>query len=400
MKLIDFLDKHFGNIRITVKLAKDIYTNRITYSVKNAAFFSGGEIGVVPLRFRDAEEDYIFTKILKVDYRKIKKDMPSCKEIPDFKIQGDLLNLTLFYFAHKFLRAKSLTTPIRNQAAKDCILLFCYRTIAAISSNSFIYLANPEVATLTYETLSNKFILKRLGSWEKYMHYRADSVLDVKRSVHYKYLLRFSDTERFLRIISDTQGRIKATFKLIYKLYVEILEKKEKLERKSSTSEEFDEIELADITSRSGTAIESVVGVAGIWNQFYNVKMTETICTLSSNASATVLTKILHELHTRASSSEAHKVHEYIRHSLAWIFDYLSISKLTPSQQKDVIAVLSYVRSGLSSSRSSDPWLSDIRDATDEIVTKVTKKKDGQTIAIYRSSLLMYLFTLALKTWR
>lgn len=384
-----FFDKHYRHVTINKKLAYDLHKFRVGYSIRNHEFFSGVVLGTVPLYFKDTDVNEVFRNMLDVMPITVTKDFGSCKNIPPFKITGDLFNLTLFWLIHKFL-SSSLPAKIKTSGAMECLLIFNYRTISALTSNGFRYLADPQAAQAAYEKLSNRFILKQTKSWEGYMQYRAEATINDK-SVHWDNLITMANDKKFLYAISDNQGRIADTFKQIYRVYVSVLEENKQLMSTSTVEEAFGEKNIAGIYDNDAARVLAVVNASGNIDNFYRDDIAGILTQLYPVLTKENLREFIRNYSKNTMGPMSKRVNKFTTDSLVWVYDYLSQADLAPSEKKQITIVLSYVRNAISSSRSTNESLAQIRVDGYVLINKLVKT-DKQTALTYRTAMILYLF--------
>ena len=384
-----FFDGHYKHVKVDKKLAYSLHKYRISYSIKNHEFFSGVVLGTVPLYFKDSDVNTLYRNMLDILPITITKDYGSCPSIPPYKITGDLYNLSLFWLIHKFISSK-LPAKVKMDGAIECMLLFNYRTIAALSSNGFRYLADPAAATAAYEKLSNRFILKQTKSWEGYMQYRATNVITTE-SVHWKNLMTMADDKKFLYAISDSQGRIADTFKQIYRVYVSVLENNDSIVSTSTVDEAFGEKDIVGIYGNDATKIQAVVNASNNPTNFYKVEIADILTQLYPVITKSNLATLLRDYSKNTMGRYSKMINSFTSDALVWVYQYLSTSALAPSEKKRLPIVLSYVRRAISSSRSTDPSLLKLRDDGYVLINRLIKT-DKQTTLTYRTVLILYLF--------
>ena len=384
-----FFDGHYRHVKIDKALAFKLHKYRVEYSIKNHEFFSGVLLGTVAVYFKDSDVYVLYREMLDVMPVTITNDFKSCPSIPPYKITGDLYNLSLFWLMHKFL-SSSLPTKVKEDGAKECMLLFNYRTIAALISNGFRYLADPAAAQAAYERLSNRFILKQTKSWEGYMQYRADAVI-TKESVHWDNLHTMANDKKFLYAISDSQGRIADTFKQIYRIYVQVLEDNEKLISTSTVDEAFGEKEIAEIYDNDASRVLAVVNASSNPSNFYRSDIADILIQMYPIVTKSNMTLFIHDYSKGTMGRSSTRINKFTTDALVWVFDYISNSDMTPSEKKQLPVVLSYVRNAVASSRSTDPKLAQLRVDGLFIVNSLIKV-DKQTALTYRTVLILYLF--------
>lgn len=214
-------------------LARKLEQYRLGYVGSNKetiAFYGSPYIGLYNIWFTTAYEHKLVNAILKLDKDKILHDLKAVDHegrsklvpaiYPERKVSGEWFNILLLYLAHLLVDVKH-PTRAGMSAALIPLQLYAYRTLAAVHSNSFRYLGSEAVAKAVYNQLSNKFILKQLKSWDKYIEYRAVATLNL---AHEKNALKLEDDEQALLLLIVTSNAIRSTFKIMYQLYLDIKE--------------------------------------------------------------------------------------------------------------------------------------------------------------------------------
>ena len=391
----ELFDDLFKKVKVSKKLAKKLYKFQVSYVTKNkdhSEFFGGGLIGTVPITFKNSEELNLFNNIFKVDVNDIKNRLKECPSInTSFKVTGDPLNLSIFYLVHRFLSDRKLSSTVKRRAAYDLLMIFNYRTISALHNNGFRFLASPEVSKQAYEELSGRFIIKQCGSWKNYMEIRANKVIDTE-SNHFKSLLTMSSDHKFLYSISDTQGRIRSTFKLMYRVLDRVKNEGDRLSVVSGVDKGTDKEENSDVVSGVKGKTTKMLSDVMIPATFVNKKMVKVISSIIPGLSEKNLTDLLTRFSKLTMSSDYKKANGFIVNSITYCYSHIQEVDISPKVQKDVLYVLSVLKGALGSSRSSDTSLAVIRDDGLWLVKKASNKNDKQLLSSLRSALILYIF--------
>ena len=399
MKIKQLFDDLFKTVKFDKKLAREIYKYQFSYLVTDpdrAEFFGGALIGVVNVYFTDAFVNKFFNKIIMLDQHKIKSSLhlaPSINE--EYLVTGDPLNLVLFYMVHRFLSNTKMKRKDRERVAFDLILIFNYRTIAALHSNGFKWLGNKELSVSSYEAMSNKFILKQVGNWMKYMEYRAKSILDPKLT-NLDPLTTMATDKEFLDVIADAQNRIRSTFKLMYRqreahraagVGVHIT----KMVKEYSDGETEVSEKLGGIDSIIGNTVQTLM----IKPDLLDPRMMALVASVLSGVSAHNVYQILEGVHKAIRGKNGPKVIAFYRSTLAFMYEQIRSSTSTSSKTTQGELIL-FIKGVVNSSRSVDPTLFKIREEGMEVVDMSTDKKDTQIRTRYRLVILMHMFILSM----
>lgn len=87
---------------------------------------------------------------------------------------------------------------------------------------------------MAYANLSQKYLIKKLGSWNKVMEYRADALLG-NESPHLQTFKQFNDDVKVQYAVSDSQGRIREMFKGYYSEFMMVHEEGKSIAVQKST---------------------------------------------------------------------------------------------------------------------------------------------------------------------
>lgn len=228
--LKEWLGKYI-KVKDLKKLSQQLEQYRLGYvgnSADHISFYGSPYIGLHNIWFTSGYENKLVSGILRLDKNDLLHDLKDVDEegaslrvpavYPGRKVSGEWFNLILLYLAHLL---KDVKHPTRHNMSASLIpiQIYAYRTLAAVHSNSFRYLGSEAVAKAVYSQLSNKFILKQLKSWDKYIEYRAVATLNL---AHDRNTLEMDDDEQGLLLLIVTSNAIRSTFKIMYQLYLDV----------------------------------------------------------------------------------------------------------------------------------------------------------------------------------
>lgn len=222
--LIEAFDNLFIDLRIDSEFYKIIESFVYKWANKNddhIEFLGGNTIGVQVVRF-SVQDDRIFYDNFNINYEDIKDKILKVKGIDKTrKVASNPHYLTLMYFIYRTYDSKILSEEMKLKLIKYIYTIFAYRVISGRLTHYFKYPLDPEVAKTVTEKLSNRFILKKMGSWNKLIEYRTKDVLP--GGLHYK-TLNTLEIEPIQKTVADLFIRIKDVFKNIYKVIIAVLD--------------------------------------------------------------------------------------------------------------------------------------------------------------------------------
>jgi len=398
--LAQIFDKHFLGVKFNNKLAKLLYGYQLDYINQNKEyleFYGGNLLGVQVIRFKDSDVIKLFDNVLSVDYFALEEDFNTVTTINlTYKISGDLFNQTIMYLLHRFLISKELTDNEKNRALYDIALIFFYRCIAALSSYYFRYPADPKIAQAAYAKLSNKFIIKQLGSWNKVMDYRAKALID-KQGIHYKNLIKFNDDDTIVYAINDSQGRIRDLVKNYYREFNKVHVSGDGVGTTSSVVKNEDGEDSIKEKTKSVEAYDVYMQNAIIdKNTFINNELITLISKINSNSSFRIIKHTLEWMFENHSNIIHNKlIHEFMHlviiHSFYLIQNNIGISHLNDYQH-----ILGNLKNLYLSTRSNDKDLLRIREIGEKIVLLANAKANKGLVSSTRTSIILYIVLRAL----
>lgn len=393
-------DEHFSRVKFDQKLAKAVYQYQIGYINKNhehLEFFGSALLGVHVVRFKDKDVLEMYDEILDIDFNDLKRDIREVKTINhDFKVSGDIFNLTMMYMMHRFLTSELLDPTMQLRGAYDVALVFFYRCISALMSDRFRYPADPKVAQAAYSQLSNKHLIKQLGSWHRVMEYRAEN-LTGSSSIHLKTLKKFDDDGAIVYAINDSQGRIRDMFKNYYGEFV-----------KANN-------EGASISVTSGTYVDA----EGEETIKEKTKSAEAYVTYIRHALMDKHTFIKDDLINIIVSINSNSSYRTIRHTLGWMCEHVNDGKyqkdidafvttvviqslhliknnMDSKHMRDYPYILTQLKNLYLSTRTSDADIEKIRDLGYKLMVAANGKVSEGLLLATRTSVILYVSLRAL----
>lgn len=391
MNALKLLEDLTAGITIDKTFLRKVNTYRLDYLIANSEAFSTGLTGIVPLHFKTVEVSYFFEDLCGLDEIKFQQSRKNMDDVDlTRKVSSDSFNLLLTYLAHRALSDKSLKEDVRISVAKELYLIFFYRTLAALMSSRFSkYQATESEAVSTYESLSNKFILKRLKSWAAYCEYRADKMVD-KTSPVYKRAVRPKNTEDFLKLSAGMQTALASTFNAIFSLHMDEMEKGGSASRSSQVEEKFGEEVVSETSDGDFSKIERTLAMVA-YPSFINPDVIKVISHVVTNFNPKLFMKLIENLQTEFRGKKHNDYEEYVRASLVWTLTYLRENR-SKYDADNLIEVLNFVKGGLSASRTVDQDLISMRNTGLKVTGELTGKRDRQLVIVHRNALSLYLF--------
>lgn len=397
LSLAQVFNEHFKNVKFDKKLAKEIYKYQFQYINANRehlAFFGGNLLGVHVIRFKDSDVAKLFNSILDVDYYELAADI---KKVPTLhqgaKVASDVFNLTTMYLIHRFMTSAIIDDTTRHRAAYDVALIFFYRCIAALMSYYFKYPTDEKIAQVAYANLSNKYLIKRLGTWHKVMDYRATDLVDGVESLHIKNLISFTNDYSIIYAVTDSQGRVRDLMKNYCAEFYKVHAQGDTI---GSTSSTYTDAEGEENIKEKVHSVESLVTYARQIiidkHTFAKEDLISVIVNINTNTSFRMIKETLYWLSDNFSNNKLHKkidrfLEVTIVHSMHLLENNPNIS-----HKRDYPHILTELKNLYLSTRSDDQELAEIRELGAYLVKQTSKKKLSDSLILStRTSIILYI---------
>lgn len=396
LTLAEVFDRHFEGVKFDGKLAAAVYKFQIGYINANRdhlQFFGGNLLGVQVIRFKDSDVLRFIEQIFNVDYVTLVQDIRQVTTIDhEFKVSGDIFNLTTMYIIHRFLTNGTLPKTVRETAAYNVSLIFFYRCIAALMSYYFRYPADEKIAQKAYANLSNKFLIKKLGSWVKVMEYRAKDMID-EEGLHRKTLEMFNDDAKVVYVLSDSQGRIRDLVKNYYGEFIKVHENGEGIGVSSSLIIDVDgEENFKEKTKSVDAYVTYARQLITDRRGFIRDDLINVVSKINTNSSFRMIKHTIGWMFEAYSKPKEHKLIDEFMGLVIVQAMYMIENNIDRTRRKDYAYVLSQLKNLFLSTRSLDPELERLRDMGEDIVLQANGKNlsDGLKYAT-RTSIILYI---------
>ena len=152
------------------------------------------------------------------EMKQIIKEIPTIDD--NFVVASDPFNVFTIWVTYNILNSK-LDNKLKYQAAQAVLLLLHYKFFTSLVNYRFKYPANEAAMVTTYESISNKFDIKVLGTWKRVMEKGADDAID-PNGVHGKTWTSFNNDLKIIYIITDIQSRLRSKINLFYEAYMQV----------------------------------------------------------------------------------------------------------------------------------------------------------------------------------
>jgi hypothetical protein len=397
--LYEVFQHNFSHVKFDGKLAERLYKFQIGYINQNSEhleFFGGNLLGVQVIRFKDSDLRRFYEEVVNVDLTVLTNDIRELDTIDhSHKVGSDIFNLTCMFLIHGFLKSNLINDSKKKRATYDVAVIFFCRCLAALLSHYFKYPADPHVAQMTYANLSNKYLIKKLGSWHALVDYRAEEVTG-KSGIHLKNLYNFSDDNTITYAISDCQGRIRDMIKNYYAEFMLVHESGSRIASTGGTFFDADgEETLKDKTKSVESDVQYMLQILSDQNSLIKPDLIAVIVNINKNTSAKMLRTVLQTVYDGSTGEHVKLMQEFVQKVV--IFTYHILHQNDIGNLRDYPMVLTNLKNLYLATRSNDKDLLNIRDMGSKIVKLSSKVKISESLLMAsRTSLILYICLRAL----
>jgi len=388
----DVYKHHLANVKFDMKLYAAIRAFRIGWSVKSSDyidFLGGNLIGLQDIRYSSLDDETFFNDVLGIDHKILKMDLHRLKGINiAWKVSSNPTYLTLVYLMHAFIKSKDIGK--HEQAVLDELYyIYAYKTIGSLISHRFKHNTKVSIAKATYERLSNRYILKKVGSWQKLFEYRAGDV-DNKKGLHYNNISKL-DTDKAVIITNDLRGRVNDVFKNIYGVMMEIVNGDLNVINNSSlnTTNHDGEESIAAITDRPDKYINYIKDIIGKPTDFINNDVLVLTTSVMSNTDADLVKKALIDLSSNKLDKElVDGLNTIILNSIS----YLKHNGIENNYVDNLMEVLMSLKGYWSSSRITEESSIAVKHMLNKRIVKSINKKTKWLVVTIVINVILFIF--------
>jgi len=390
----EVFDRVLSHVKFDKHLATLFFKQRISFLNKNSEhleFFGGGLTGVQVVRFTSSDFSKFFDEILGIDPIGLQEELHELPSVnKDHKVGSDAFNLTCMYLVHRFLTSPMLDPKHKEQVCVDILLLFNYKCLTSLLSTYFRYPCDIKLAKATYDSLSFRFLIKKLGTWQKVLEFRCHDVLD-KNGLHLTNLVKFLDDDRIMYAVADSQGRVRDMLKNIYAEMILVQQSGYKINSTANTGIDADgEAVFKDKLGGLESYISYIVGLTGDRNSFIKQELIGIVLKMMHVVQERGFVKSLEWISLNILNQQEKEVEEFVTTTITHSHNYLTSNEFNFKNTRDISLILSKLKGAYSSSRSTDKDLERLRTIGEEIVQKALGKTNAQAAAALRTSLMLY----------
>lgn len=389
-------------ISIDTKLGEKItryLNNFITKNEDHSLLFGSPLSGCYTLKFTPNDRSIWFEEILQVDESILKKPCAQLIDPNVFAIAGETFNLSCVWLIHRIWKSTKIPDSKKQKYMSDVAMIMNIRFLSSRWNRHWPYVTSKAVAEATLASMSNKYDIKRLGSWMAVLRERSDNTVDMKHSIH---RLTFERMDIDLRtnsysvgyVLTDSQTRIKAMLKNIYNQQKIIQEQGLKINSVNGTFIETDGVSVLRDKELAITTYKNYLNnIIADKPSFIKLDLVSVIEQANKTAPAQVFRNTLSYISEQYGKGREGKleIDDLIDRILSHLFSTLENNKTIMKNNSDLPGLISRMKGIYGSARSTDETLLSLRVDIERLVTKATKVTNKNVCSAVRNSILLYI---------
>lgn len=387
-----FFDK-CKHLKIDQKLLKKLHFLQVGFVNKNEehiSFFGGHLIGVHKVRWTGDEEDFWFMEILEVGDYEVKSDLHRLPGInPEFKVSSDIFNLSVIWLLHAIYNSKDLNEEQKYQGMLDVALILNYRYITSRLAYYFKFAADPDLAEQTYSKLTYKFSIKQFKTWQNVLTNRSKDIID-KEGIHIKTISQMASNDDVVKMINDTQGRIRDMIKNIFSVLMEVQKTGKVLTTNSDVSDFNGESILKDKINGLSTYTQYLKSIVSERNSFIKDDLVNIINRVLPNISLVLFEEFLEWISDHFTDKRNNIIEEVLEEIMVHSYQYLEDNRSILKGSVNLVILVERLKGVYTASRSSDETLLTLRYEIEKLITKATGNKNKNIVPTIRTGFMLY----------
>jgi hypothetical protein len=386
---------HATHLRFDAALVKAISSFErgfVNGNEEHIAFFGGYSMGVHKMRFRGVDRESWFNDVLRMNEQALEEDIAQLSSIdPEWVRASDAMNLSCAWLAYELLHATSLPQAVRHEAAVQVIQVMLYKFMGSLMAHNFKYSADEASMTAMYAELNYKYAIKKAGSWGRLLRERAEELVS-PQSVHRPVFEQFDSDDGIVRMINDTQSRLRQIVKSMNKVFYDVRARGVKIGTTKSVLDIDGESVLLDKTRKYSTYIRYLTEVLGDRKSFVRKELMDVVRDMMHTMSPRMFEDTLVWMSVHRDDPKHPQIRELCEETLIFAFEQLSTHRDRLARNHGLSPLLKQLRALYMASRMpKDSPLHRCKEMAEEIVVKATGSRSSSSIAAVRTGLQLYI---------
>jgi hypothetical protein len=389
----DVCSRHMSRVVYDTKLIAAMQKFRISWMNKSddySEFLGGSLLGIHDIKFSLRDEETVFNDIFEVDNVAFKLDILELDEIDkSWKVTTNPYYHMIMYSIHKYTTG-TLSDKVKDEAITELYLLFAYKVIGSILSHFFKYNIDKSIAMAVYESLSNRYLIKRYKNWQEVFEHRSNDFKS-PNGLHANRMKIYT-TEDSIRVINDAQGRLKEAVKNIYKVMIEVKESGDKVSITSIHQTIGEDDNIKDITMRPDIYFNYLNSIRRSQHDYIKVELINIIGELLPNIEAKNLKDSLTFISISGDKNVEKMMDKMHENTLFVGMEFLKSRNIINNYNRDISNVLDSLKRYWSSSKVNVEEMKEVKKFLTVVVKKATGRVTKWMIATTVIGIVLYIY--------
>lgn len=396
----EIIDIEFRYVKIDNSLLRNLENFINSWKFKssgndNAAFLGTNLLGVDNFSFSKVDDDNFFKLILKSSENKLRYAFHSLKDLnTEFKTSSNPLYLSIVTLMHMVIVSTA------NKKLKDSLLvnlntIFGYKCFGSMYNHFFKTKADPAIAKAMYERLTNKYLIKRLGTWDAVFNYRSKDVIE--DGIYVEKLTNLT-TENAIYVINQIAGSYKSMLKNLFEAYLETKEKNEKIVSDSMIdtigNNDEQDTTFKDVVNSEHKYVDYIRSIINSENDLIHDDLIYLISRILPSVKEKDLTEMLEIVSTITYSSKPEE--DYIERIIISSLNYLRTKNITTDFHKQIQKCLTYLKGYWSAGNIKEPMAKEAKAMANELSAFCLKSTNKIKLNSCAIGFCLYIFALAI----
>ena len=377
--------KHTKGLKVDKHLAKSVRrwcTGIFNKNEDSVAFLGGNLLGVHNPKFIPAFSADLYN-ILGIDDLELRDDLRSldCIEVK-FKITSDTFNHTLVWLMHLFATSKMSKKDSTDTANLLGMMLF-YKYTTSLVYGYLRYGVSESVAVATYAALTYNSHIRKYGSYGKLFEVYGEAIFT---GIHQKTMVTYSDSDKVLYVISNTQTKIRLLVRKVVETFYEIHESDGGVTVAANTFQGEDGLVLKDVTTDNSKYTTYISTIIADKHDFIKPELVSLVCGMLSRLPTDPLQEVLEYMSKHSSKDK--NVDSLLKSIVTQSLTFLNNEQIPAS---DLGLVLSRLRNVYQTSRNVPVDVVHCRELGEKVVAKATSTKSPVVHVSLRTGIQLYI---------
>lgn len=393
---IEVIEQYIPQEDININFLGKLKRFRLQWGSKDEKyieFLSSGLVGIHAIRFSDKDEDMLYRDVFGIDKMTIQQEFYKVPGInKSFVVSSNPTNIILVSLLSMIWNSK-LPEKTRLEGMFDVYHIFCYKQIGSMYSHYFKYEVSLSKAKAVFESLTEKFLLKKLGTWEDVFNHQATTILPPKG--HASQKLKRGSTDDIVKVINDLYSRLKS---LIKNLFAKVKEFEDSDYEKIGSSSLHNILEDTDgaadglkaMTDNSNSYINYLKSIFNHPNDFIKQDYVTLILSLNKNADKVRFKEVLQYMSENEVDIPAER--DFIRGVLESSFTYLATKGISSDYKRKMLDCLKLLNGYFKASKVNDPNLKMAKLALEDAIGEATNSTTKWVVVPLVLCLCLYIF--------